>query len=148
MKYLKKFNESIIDGDFLIKKLHYANDFMRNDSSIRKPVDMSESEEELIMDLFGDAMSKTDKLRTGNFYPSGGGICFTPDRGEFPVRYISSDQSGINNYFIKFEDDWWIVILSPFDETWLCDGVDGLNLLSKYLHSNVTGDEMLMILYE
>ena len=73
-----KCNESVIDGDFIVKRLESANDFMRNDTSIRNMVDMNKSEEDLLIRLFGDYnMTKgmVPKVKVGNFYEDSG-VCF------------------------------------------------------------------------
>ena len=144
-----KCNESVIDGDFIVKRLESANDFMRNDTSIRNMVDMNKSEEDLLIRLFGDYnMTKgmVPKVKVGNFYEDSG-VCFAKDK---LIRYFISPREG-SSYFIKFEDDWWIVIFSSSqftdDETaWLCDGQEGLELLSKYLHCKTSEEEKSTIL--
>jgi hypothetical protein len=129
MRYLKRFNESLLDETFIIKEvtLDQALDFLKaSDTDIRPGVNMTDKDRYYLSRIFPDTEIKITKCVADIIY-----------KKKFLLR-----RKWIFGKLVvtKFDDDWYLAFtevsfteVSQIDRSWICDGRDGLNELQKIL---------------
>ena len=143
MKYIKHFNESVLDGDFLVK---FINNELEEFYTIHGFTGSDTKERELIKSIFVFNNTEPDY---GHFYDS--------KLYSLTIYYNKLNTTDVFAMtFERCDDDWWIVYdiddfggrnLVEYEDNeiiYLCDGIDGLKLLQSMLEKgNINIDEKM-----
>lgn len=149
MKYIKHFNESVLDGDFLVKVINNELEEFYNSHSF---TGTSKKERDIIKSIF--VFNNTEPSYE-HFYDTK--LYTSPSIYYNKLNTTDVDHNTVFTMtFERCDDDWWIVYdiddfggrnLVEYEDNeiiYLCDGIDGLKLLQSMLEKgNINIDEKM-----
>ena len=138
MKYIKHFNESVLDGDFLVKFINNELEEFYNSHSFTYT---SKKERDIIKSIFvfNNTEPSYEHFYGSKFYTS-------PSIYYYKSNTTDGDHNTVfNMIFERCDDEWWLVYdsndfggrnLTEYEDNemiYLCDGIDGLKLLQSMM---------------